>query len=137
VTETRRRPDARADARWNERAIEQLIGRLLQLGVLIAASVVVIGGAGLLLQHGAAPADFHTFRGATEPLRDIGSILRAARRLDSRAIVQLGLVLLILTPVARVALTLVAFLVRRDRLYAALSLVVLMLLIYGLVWGRA
>jgi uncharacterized membrane protein len=110
---------------------------LLQLGVLVAAAVVVIGGAGLLAQHGAAPADFHTFRGATEPLHDIGSILRGARQLDSRAIVQLGLVLLIATPVARVALTFVAFLVRRDRLYAALSLVVLMLLIYGLVWGRA
>jgi uncharacterized membrane protein len=51
--------------------------------------------------------------------------------------VQLGLVLLIATPVARVALTFVAFLVRRDRLYAALSLLVLMLLVYGLAWGRA
>jgi uncharacterized membrane protein len=110
---------------------------VLQLGVLVAAAVVVTGGATLLVQHGAAPADFHTFRGATEPLRDLASIARGARQLDSRAIVQLGLVLLIATPVARVALTFVAFLVRRDRLYAALSLVVLMLLIYGLAWGRA
>ena len=129
--------DARADARWNERAIERLIGRLLQLGVLVAATVVAIGGAALLAQYGASPADFHTFRGTSEPLRDLGSIVRGAMQLDSRAIVQLGLVLLIATPVARVALTFVAFVVRRDRLYAALSLVVLMLLIYGLVWGRA
>ena len=137
MTETRRRIDARGDARWNERAVEQLIGRLLQLGVLVAAAVVVIGGAGLLVQHGSAPADFHTFRGATEPLHDIASIISGVRQLDSRAIVQLGLVLLIATPVARVALTFVAFLIRRDRLYAALSLVVLLLLIYGLAWGRA
>lgn len=134
--ETRRRPDTRADARWNERALDQLIGRLLQLGVLVAAAVVAIGGAALLAQHGAAPADFHTFRGASEPLRDIASIVRGVGRFDSRAIVQLGLVLLIATPVARVALTFVAFLVRRDRLYAALSFVVLSLLIYGLIWGR-
>jgi uncharacterized membrane protein len=136
VSETRRRPDARADARWNERAMEQLIGRLLQLGVLVAAAVVAIGGAALLAQHGAAAADFHTFRGAAEPLRDISSIVRGVGRFDSRAIVQLGLVLLIATPVARVALTFVAFLVRRDRLYAVLSFVVLTLLIYGLVWAR-
>ena len=58
-------------------------------------------------------------------------------QLDSRAIVQLGLVLLIATPVARVALTFVAFLFRRDRLYATLTLLVLALLLYGLVWGRA
>jgi uncharacterized membrane protein len=137
VRKAHRQRDSRADARWNERAIERLIGRLLQLGVLIAAAVVVTGGAALLAQHGAAPADFHTFRGTAEPLRDVGSIARGAMQFDSRAIVQLGLVLLIATPVARVALTFVAFLVRRDRLYAALSFLVLTLLIYGLVWGRA
>ena len=126
-----------ADTRWSERGVEQLIGRLLQLGVLVAAAVVVTGGAVLLAQHGSGPADFRTFRGASEPLRDIGSIVRGVGRLDSRAIVQLGLVLLIATPVARVALTFVAFLFRRDRLYAALTLLVLALLIYGLAWGRA
>ena len=129
--------DRRAETRWSERGIEQLIGRLLQLGVLVAGAVVAVGGTALLMQHGSAPADFRTFRGATEPLHDIGSIVRGVMQLDSRAIVQLGLVLLIATPVARVALTFVAFLFRRDRLYAALTLLVLALLIYGLAWGRA
>ena len=129
--------DRGGGTRWSERGIEQLIGRLLQFGVLVAAAVVAVGGTALLVQHGSAPADFHTFRGATEPLRDIGSIVRGVMQLDSRAIVQLGLVLLIATPVARVALTFVAFLFRRDRLYAALTLLVLALLLYGLVWGRA
>ena len=129
--------DRGGGTRWSERGIEQLIGRLLQFGVLVAAAVVAVGGTALLVQHGSAPADFHTFRGATQPLRDIGSIVRGVMQLDSRAIVQLGLVLLIATPVARVALTFVAFLFRRDRLYATLTLLVLALLLYGLVWGRA
>ena len=137
MSEARRGRDTRADARWNERSIEQTIGRLLQVGVLVAAAVVVCGGTALLVQHGTARADYHTFRGASDPLRDISSIVHGVARFDSRAIVQLGLVLLIATPVARVALTFVAFLVRRDRLYAALSLLVLMLLVYGLAWGRA
>ena len=47
------------------------------------------------------------------------------------------LVLLIATPVARVALTLVAFAAQRDRLYVLLTTVVLLLLLYGLLWGRA
>jgi uncharacterized membrane protein len=46
--------------------------------------------------------------------------------------VQLGLVLLIATPVARVALTLGAFLVQRDRLYMVLTAIVLVLLLVGL-----
>ena len=137
MTIAQRGTDRGGDTRWSERGIEQLIGRLLQVGVLVAAAVVAVGATALLMQHGSAPADFRTFRGATEPLRDIGSIVRGVMQLDSRAIVQLGLVVLIATPVARVALTFVAFLFRRDRLYAALTLLVLALLIYGLVWGRA
>ena len=57
--------------------------------------------------------------------------------LDGRAITQLGLVLLILTPVARVALTLWAFLRQHDRLYVLVTTIVLVLLLYGLIWGRA
>jgi uncharacterized membrane protein len=121
----------------SEHALEQIIGRVLQIGVLFSAAVVVAGAIGLIAGHGREVADFHTFRGAASPLRDLGAIVRAAAQGDSRAIVQLGLVLLIATPVARVALTLVAFLIRRDRLYVWLSAVVLALLVYGLAWGRA
>jgi uncharacterized membrane protein len=121
----------------SEHDLEQLIGRALQIGVLLSAAVVAVGAVGLIARHGHEVPDFHIFRGATSPLRDLGAIARAVRQGDSRAIVQLGLVLLIATPVARVALTLVAFLVRRDRLYVVLSSVVLALLVFGLVWGRA
>ena len=131
------RTSAGEGSKWSEHAVEQLIGRLLRLGVLVAAAVVVIGGSLLLVQHGSSIADFRIFRGASEPLRDIGAIARGVRHLDSRAIVQLGLVLLIATPVARVALTLIAFLIRRDRLYTVMTLVVLTLLVFGLVWGHA
>jgi uncharacterized membrane protein len=51
--------------------------------------------------------------------------------------VELGLVLLIATPVARVALTLGAFVVQKDRLYILTTAIVLAILLYGLLWGRA
>jgi uncharacterized membrane protein len=117
--------------------VEQLIGRLLQVGVLVAAVVVIAGGAALLARYGRTPADFRVFRTEPSPLRSVGGIVRGALALDSRAVVQLGLVLLIATPVARVALTLVAFVLQRDRLYVALTALVLALLLYGLLWGHA
>ena len=125
------------EPRWSDHEVEQIIGRLLQIGVLVAAAVVLIGAVALLVQHGHQPADFHVFRGASSGLRSVDAIVRAALSLDSRAIVQLGLVLLIATPVARVALTLVAFILQRDRLYVAITALVLALLLYGLIWGRA
>lgn len=117
--------------------MERVIGRLLQFGVLAAAIVVVAGGILVLAQYGHLPANFQQFRGEDPALRSVGGIIRAALTGDSRAIVQLGLVLLIATPVARVALTLGAFIVQRDRLYILTTSIVLVLLLYGLIWGRA
>lgn len=122
------------DAR--DERIERVIGRLLQLGVLLAAMVVVIGGVLLLAQYGHLPAGFREFNGEDPALRSIGGIVRAVLTGDSRAIVQLGLVLLIATPVARVALTLGAFIAQRDRLYILTTTIVLALLLYGLILGK-
>ena len=56
---------------------------------------------------------------------------------QSASIVQLGVVLLIATPIARVAFTLVAFAIQRDRTYVIITLIVLGLLLYGLLFGKA
>jgi uncharacterized membrane protein len=88
-------------------------------------------------QHGRSPADYGTFRGEPDYLRSLVGILRAALSVDSRAIVQLGLVLLIATPIARVAFTLVAFALQRDRVYVGVTLLVLALLLFGLLFGIA
>jgi uncharacterized membrane protein len=129
-----RRSSAEAGRRrtWSDHDVEQVIGRLLQAGVVIASVVVIIGGAMLLVRHGAERPAFSVFRGESSHLRSIGATLRGALAGDPRAIVQLGLVLLIATPVARVALTLAAFAAQRDRLYVAMTGVVLVLLLVGL-----
>jgi uncharacterized membrane protein len=120
-----------------DRATEQLIGRLLQIGVLISAAVVLLGGVLLLIQYGSTPAAFDAFRSEPDSLRTLAGIVRGALAFDARAIVQLGLLLLIATPVARVALALVAFAIQKDRMYVAITALVLALLLYGLLWGRA
>jgi uncharacterized membrane protein len=118
--------------RWSDHAVEQLVGRLLQIGVLIATVVVLTGGAMLLAMHGHEVTNFKLFRGESSTLRSVTAAIEGARSLDARGIVQLGLVLLIATPVARVALTLVAFVLQKDRLYVALTAIVLVLLLAGL-----
>jgi len=127
-----RRPGPAHDAEWR---MEQLVGRLLQVGVLSAALLVLAGGILTLLQHGGAIADFRQFVGTPEQFRTIGGSLKAALRLDSRGLLQIGIILLIATPVARVALTLVAFAIQRDRIYVVLTTIVLLVLIYGLFWS--
>ena len=123
--------------RVSDDAVEQFIGRLLQIGVLVAAAVTLAGGILLVAQHGRSPADYGTFRGEPYYLRSLTGVLRAALSMDSRAIVQLGLVFLIATPIARVAFTLIAFALQRDRVYVGVTLLVLALLLFGLLFGIA
>jgi uncharacterized membrane protein len=116
--------------------VEQVVGRLLQLGVLIAAVVVLVGGVLLLVQHGGTSIAYSVFHGEPDELRSIAGIIRGVRATRSESIVQLGLLLLIATPIARVAFTLVAFILQRDRTYVIITTVVLALLLYGLVFGK-
>jgi uncharacterized membrane protein len=124
-----------ADARWSDDRVEQMIGNMLRAGVIVAAVVAAIGGVALLAQHGGKPTDYSRFASETAEFTTIGGILRGVRALDSRAVVQLGLVLLIATPVMRVVLSLVAFLVQRDRLYVVITSIVLAVLVFSLVFG--
>jgi len=90
-----------------------------------------------LVRHGTAAPDYRIFRGEPADLRHLGGILRGARALEGRGLIQLGLLLLVATPVARVLFALVGFALERDRIYVAVALIVLGALIYGLAFGPA
>jgi uncharacterized membrane protein len=121
--------------RWTDDDVDQLLGNLLRIGVIIATIVAVIGGVLFLGRHGLEPAKGHVFVGEPPELRSVGGIVRAAMVLRPDAIIQLGLLLLIATPVARVAMSLVAFILQRDRVYVVVTTIVLALLIFSLVGG--
>jgi uncharacterized membrane protein len=129
-------PMQQSDGGPSDHAVEQIIGRLLQVGVFTAAAVAIVGAILVLIQHGSAAPAFSDFRAAPQHLTSIGGIVRGVRELRSESIVQLGIVLLIMTPMLRVAFTLVAFVLQRDRVYIAITSLVLALLVYGLAFGR-
>ncbi|HTT68031.1 MAG TPA: DUF1634 domain-containing protein [Gemmatimonadales bacterium] len=112
--------------------VQQAVGNLLRAGVLLAAAVVLAGGAIFLWRHGGAAADYHVFRGEPVYLDHLGAILHDAASGGGRGIIQLGLLVLVATPVARVAFTAVAFAFERDRTYTLVALLVLVLLLKSL-----
>jgi uncharacterized membrane protein len=117
----------------DDRRLENLIGQLLRAGVLLAAAVVFTGGVLYLVQHHADRVGYRIFRPGGSDIRTLPGIVKSAAHLDSRGLMQLGLVLLIATPVARVVMAIAGFALERDRLYVVVSSIVLAVLLYSLV----
>jgi uncharacterized membrane protein len=116
----------------DDQRLENIIGQLLRAGVVLAATLVLAGGVFYLARNGSAKVDYHTFTMEGSDLRTLGGIVRAAGHLDSEGLIQLGLLLLIATPVARVIFAAVGFHLERDRIYTIVSLIVLAVLVFSL-----
>ncbi len=117
-----------APPQLTDQRIEILMGRLLRAGVLLSAAFVLAGGILFLIRHGHTTADYRVFHGDLSPLRTLSGILHGLASLSARAIIQFGLLLLIATPIARVAFSALAFARQRDYLYLAFTLAVLAIL---------
>ncbi len=115
-----------------DRQIELVIGMVLRVGVIAAAAVVVLGGALFLLAEPHATPRYSPFHGEPANLTSAASIIKAAMSLDSSSIIQLGILLLMSVPIARVVLSTAAFFMQRDWLYFAVTLTVLSLLLVSL-----
>jgi uncharacterized membrane protein len=114
----------------NPERFRTLVSGILIVGVTLSATLMLAGFATSLLVGwegsltGAAP-------GASS-LSDFGVMGASLASLRPVGIAQLGLVVLIATPVLRVAASCVAFALEGDRLYAALTLAVLAILLVSL-----
>jgi len=117
---------------WRDRRIEIILGNLLRTGVLISAAVVLSGACVYLSRHAHEPADYRVFRGEPSEYRTIRGVIQIVMNGRGRGLIQLGLLLLIATPIARVAFSVAGFAIERDRLYVAFTLIVLTILLYSL-----
>lgn len=116
----------------SKRRLDEIVGLLLRTGVLIAAFFVLTGGVLYLLRQNGPIPNYHVFHGEPEELRSVSGVVHAALALRGEGLIQFGLLILIATPIARVAFSLFAFLYQKDWVYVAVTLVVLGLLLYSL-----
>ncbi|TGD19799.1 DUF1634 domain-containing protein [Levilactobacillus suantsaiihabitans] len=108
--------------------VETIIGRILQVGVIFSAIVMLIGLALFLI------TGYSGYAGDFVP-RQMGMILAGTWQLKPYAIMMLGVYCLILTPVLRVVVSIYAFYKEKDHLYVAITTLVLIILLIALVIG--
>ncbi|MGH7242298.1 MAG: DUF1634 domain-containing protein [Phycisphaerales bacterium] len=114
----------------HKRDLEASLATLLTAGTALAAVVLFFGAAMYLRADHAQVLNFKTFNPSAHA--SVFSVFRDAIKLDGASVMQLGVVLLILTPVTRVLFTLLAFLYKRDWMYVVVTVIVLGVLCYGL-----
>jgi len=117
--------------RFDDRRMEEVMGRLLQVGVLLASFVMLAGGVFYLMAHRSEQPDYRVFTREPQSLGHFNSVLHGVATGAPAATIQFAVLLLIATPVARVVFALIAFAIERDRLYVVVSTVVLAVLLYG------
>jgi len=116
--------------------MDAVMGHVLRVGVLVAAALVFMGGVLYLVRHPMPTVEYRHFQGEPEEYRTVRGILQEAARLRGRGLIQLGLLVLIATPVARVVFSVYAFSRQRDWTYVAVTLIVLGILCYSLFGGH-
>lgn len=108
------------------RKVELIIGKILRIGVVTSAIVILIGIA-LYFLNGSGYANGFPTR--------FGTILSGIVAGKSYAIIMLGIFLLILTPVLRVVVSIYAFYKEKDKMYVIITTIVLIILIVAMLLG--
>ncbi|HEX7381231.1 MAG TPA: DUF1634 domain-containing protein [Nevskiaceae bacterium] len=116
------RPHERHD--WSDTRVDHAIGLVLRLGVVISAIIVLFGAVLYLLHHGGGLPDYRVFHRASANLINFPDLFAGAAALNGIDIIQIGLLVLIATPMSRVVLAAYAFFRQRDLLYVLVSAVV-------------
>jgi uncharacterized membrane protein len=119
---------------WTDDEVDRTISGLLRFGLLVSGLVVVAGGLIFLLRHGGETASYQIFRSEPPGYREIPSILAESARFRGRGLIMAGLIVLMATPVARVAFSVLAFIRQRDGIYVAATLLVLGILLFSVFW---
>ncbi len=106
--------------------VEKIVGQLLRFGVITASLVVLLGGILFLIQNGNGPRpDYHIFKGEQDSYITFEGIFLGLFTFKPMAIIQFGVLLLIITPIMRIVFSLFAFMLEKDKLYVVITLLVL------------
>jgi len=122
----------RGQGAFKDADMQAIIGWILRVGVILSIGIVVIGGVIFVYKHGHSIPDYSTFKSVPYFVHNIEDIAN----LKGQAIIQAGIILLIATPVIRVAFSAIGFILEKDHLYTFITLLVLLIIVISMLTGR-
>ncbi|RYE04532.1 MAG: DUF1634 domain-containing protein [Sphingobacteriaceae bacterium] len=115
--------------------VQLLIGNVLRWGVIVSMLIVFCGGLIYVYRHGHETASYQIFKNEPDFLKNINGIFNGVLAVKGRAIIQTGIIVLIATPIIRILLSVVSFLLEKDYLYVGITLAVLCIIITSMLSG--
>ncbi len=122
---------------FDDKDIHTIIGELLRWGIIISSVLVLAGGITFLIRHGASKADYTVFHAESSIYLSLGKIIHGVLEWKGKDVIQLGLIVLIATPTARLLFSLVSFMIEKDRIYIIITLIVLSVIAFSMFSGMA
>lgn len=117
--------------------VEQLIGQVLRYGVLISGSVAIAGGIWYLYQMGSGIPHYTKFNGEPAGYTSLTGIIEGLKNGSATEIIQLGVLILIATPIIRIIFSLISFIFEKDKLYIFITFIVLSIILFSMFGGLA
>lgn len=117
----------------NDEKMGNVISLLLISGLVCSLVLVTVGSVIFISSNAHLTTNYKVFTGEPADLRAIDMVIKDALKGNLRAVMQLGVVVLIATPVARVAFSVLTFALEKDIKYVVFSSLVLAALLYSLV----
>ena len=121
----------------NPDAMNDLVSGVLRYGVLLSSAIIMLGAALALARYGSLRAsDFLTYLPNQVPHGtysvDLADLTAGLLSLDPFSVIELGVIVLLATPVARVLLSVFLFAAEGDRTYVYITATVLALLLFSI-----
>lgn len=122
--------------KFGEKDFQTIIGNLLRYGVWISLTVAFIGGIVYLMHHSTEIENYSVFKENDHDIFEvILSIYSGVIQGNGASLIFFGIILLFLTPVLRVLLSLFSFILEKDYLYVAITLIVILIILTSVSLG--
>jgi uncharacterized membrane protein len=112
-----------------------VISNLLKYGVILSTAFVVLGLAIIFVKNPPAfPTTVEQLTSSNfgKTTLDVGVLLSGVAAANPIYVIQLGLIILLATPVLRVVASVLLFAAEKDRTYVAITLIVLVVLLVSI-----
>lgn len=119
-----------------DKIIQKIIGNVLKYGVITVLIISSVGGLIFLFNHANEPVAYTRFVENDRSIFEVVSgIFKGVLNLEGRSVIYLAILVLFCTPLLRLLLSLVSFILEGDKLYIFITCIVLIIISFSMYFG--